>query len=91
MGGSPVGCEQGSNSSFILGEGVKQESCQVTYPGKCHAGGIHRRGGWYRGAVATEHHQAGQAIEERGHSRSWLLEEQEPGKGPLKKEHREDA
>lgn len=37
----------------------------------------------------TEHNQAGQAIEERGHSRSWFLEAQEPEEGPLKKEHTE--
>lgn len=81
--------EWGSQSSSFLDAGIKQESCQVTYPGEGHAGGVHRRGGWHKGAVATEHHQAGQSIEERGHGRSWLLEEQEPGEGPLKKEHME--
>lgn len=52
---------------------------------------VHGGGGWHRGAIAEEHHQAGQAIEERGHGRSWLLDEQEPGEGPLKKEHREEG
>lgn len=52
---------------------------------------VHGGGGWHRGTVAAEHHQAGQAIEEGGHGRSWLLDEQEPGEGPLEKEHREEA
>lgn len=52
---------------------------------------VHGGGGWHRGAIAAEHHQAGQAIEERGHGRSWLLDEQEPGERPLKKEHREEG
>ena len=74
-----------------MDESVEQESCQVTYPSEDHAGGVHRGGGWHRGAVAIEHHQVGQAIEERGHSRSRLLEEQEPGEGPLKKERMDGA
>lgn len=66
-------------------------SCQATYPSEGHAGVVHGGGGWHGGAIAAEHHQAGQAIEERGQGRSWLLDEQEPGEGPLKREHREEG
>lgn len=66
-------------------------SLRATYPSKGHAGVVHGGGGWHGGAIAAEHHQAGQAIEERGHGRSWLLDEQEPGEGPLKEEHREEG
>lgn len=75
----------GISELLFPGRGCKAESSQGTYPGEGHAGGVHRRGGWHKGAVATEHHQAGQPVQERGRSGSWLLEEQEPGEGPLKK------
>lgn len=46
-------------------------------------GVVHRALAWHRAAVAQQHQKAGQAVEQRGQSRCWLLEAQEPRKWPL--------
>lgn len=54
-----------------------------TYPGKGDAGGVHGGGGGHGSFVAQQHQEAGQAVEEGGEGRGWLLNKEEPGEGPL--------
>lgn len=55
-----------------------------TYPGKGDAGGVHGGGGGHGSFVAQQHHEAGQAVEEGGEGRGWLLDKEEPREGPLR-------
>lgn len=55
-----------------------------TYPGKGDAGGVHGGGGGHGSFVAQQHQEAGQAVEEGGEGRGWLLNKEEPGEGPLR-------